>query len=232
MTAALKLLEALSRSVAETFPSGQDQDEPLRVAEALLFVSAEPMNVDDLASRLPADADVPSIVDELARAYAGRGVNLVRVAGGWAFRTAEDLAGALAQEAPSTQKLSSAAMEVLAIVAYHQPTTRAEIEAIRGVSASKGTLDTLIKTGWVRLRGRRRAPGRPVTYGTTPTFLNQFGLDAITDLPGLEELKGLGFLEGRVPTDMAMPIPSDVSALGPDEDPLEPDLLSVTPFET
>ena len=166
---------------------------------------------------------------DLERHYRARGVNLVQVAGGWAFRTAPDLAWALAPEI-EPQKLSRAAMEVLAIIAYHQPATRAEIEEIRGVATSKGTLDTLLEAGWVRLRGRRRAPGRPVVFGTTPAFLSHFGLDAIGDLPGLEELKGMGFLDGRIPADLAIPAPTDDVALGPDEEPLEADLLSITPF--
>ncbi len=124
---------------------------------------------------------------------------------GWAFRTASDLSFVLSRDVVEQKKLSRAAMETLAIVAYHQPVTRAEIEEIRGVATSKGTLDLLLETGWVRLRGRRRAPGRPVTYGTTPDFLDHFGLDAIDDLPGLEELKGAGFLEGRVPSDLSVP---------------------------
>ncbi|WP_375461590.1 SMC-Scp complex subunit ScpB [uncultured Enterovirga sp.] len=228
MNAALKRLEAISRSYggADAFA----EPETVRIAEALLFSSATPMNAVALAGRLPADTDIAAVIADLTRLYAGRGVNLVRVAGGWAFRTAQDLAFTLGEEAPPAQKLSRAAMEVLAIVAYHQPTTRADIEEIRGVAASKGTLDTLIETGWVRLRGRRRAPGRPITYGTTPAFLAHFGLDAITDLPGLEELKGLGFLEGRIPGDLAMPIPSDGLALMADEDPLEADLDSMTPY--
>jgi segregation and condensation protein B len=123
------------------------------------------------------------------------------------------------------RRLSRAALETLAIIAYHQPVTRAEIEEIRGVATSKGTLDTLMETGWVRLRGRRRTPGRPVTYGTTPGFLVQFGLDRVDDLPGLDELKGAGFIEGRITKDMMIPNPSDDATLREDEDPLE-DLFS------
>jgi segregation and condensation protein B len=152
----------------------------------------------------------------------------VRVAGGWAFRTAPDLAYVLAGAAPEPQKLSRAALETLAIIAYHQPTTRAEIEEIRGVSISKGTLDTLLETGWIRLRGRRRSPGRPLTYGTTLAFLAHFGLDAIGDLPGLDELKGLGFLEGRLPPELTIPMPND-DVLREDEDPLDEADLSLGP---
>ena len=137
------------------------------------------------------------MLDRLKADYASRGVNLVRVGGRWMFRTANDLAWLLAGGEGEQKKLSRAALETLAIVAYHQPVTRAEIEDIRGVAISKGTLDVLLETGWVRLRGRRRAPGRPITYGTTQNFLIHFGLDAITDLPGLEELKDAGLFEGR-----------------------------------
>lgn len=230
MTAALRRLEAISRSLSGTGEPAAIDGETVRIAEALLFSAPTPMDAAALAARLPAGTDIGDVVAELTRLYAGRGVNLVPVAGGWAFRTAGDLALALGRDAVPAQKLSRAAMEVLAIVAYHQPTTRAEIEDIRGVAASKGTLDTLIETGWVRLRGRRKAPGRPITYGTTPAFLAQFGLEAITDLPGLEELKGLGFIEGRIPGDLLVPMPSDGPALMADEDPLEPDLGSITPF--
>jgi len=202
-----------------------DHGEALRIAEALLFASAEPLSVEDLTGRLPEGADVEAIIEELAALYAGRGVNLVRVSGRWAFRTASDLSFVLARDVVEQKKLSRAAMETLAIVAYHQPVTRAEIEEIRGVATSKGTLDLLLETGWVRLRGRRRAPGRPVTYGTTPQFLDHFGLDVIDDLPGLEELKGAGFLEGRVPSDLSVPVPSDDSTLREDEDPLDQDDL-------
>jgi segregation and condensation protein B len=202
-----------------------DHGEAMRIAEALLFASAEPLGADELAGRLPEGADVAKILEDLTALYAGRGVNLVRVAGKWQFRTASDLAFVLARNVVEQRKLSRAAMETLAIVAYHQPVTRAEIEEIRGVATSKGTLDMLMETGWVRLRGRRKAPGRPVTYGTTPHFLEHFGLDAIDDLPGLEELKGAGFIEGRVPSDFSVPVPSDDQTLREDEDPLEGDDL-------
>ncbi len=200
-----------------------DPRESMRIAEALLFASPEPLSAEELKSRLPEGADVERVLHELAASYAGRGVNLVRVAGRWAFRTASDLAYVLARDVVEQRKLSRAAMETLAIIAYHQPVTRAEIEDIRGVTTSKGTLDALLETGWIRLRGRRRAPGRPVTYGTTPHFLEHFGLDAIDDLPGLEELKGAGFIEGRIPAGLSVPVPSDAEALAPDEDPLDVD---------
>lgn len=227
--APLRRLEALSRSLAADAHEAV-AGEAVRTAEALVFAAPAPIGEAELAARLPGGTDVPALMTALAQSYAGRGINLVRVGGGWAFRTAADLAFTLARDVAPAQKLTRAAMEVLAIVAYHQPTTRGEIEEVRGVSTSKGTLDTLLETGWVRLRGRRRAPGRPLTYGTSAAFLAHFGLDQITDLPGLDELKGLGFLDGRIPPDLRMPSPSDAEALAPDEDPLEPDLLSLTPF--
>ncbi len=198
-----------------------DHGEAMRIAEALLFAAAAPLSAEDLAGRLPEGADVDRILQDLSELYALRGVNLVRVAGKWTFRTASDLSFVLARDVVEQRRLSRAAMETLAIIAYHQPVTRAEIEEIRGVATSKGTVDTLLETGWIRLRGRRKAPGRPVTYGTTSGFLEHFGLDAIEDLPGLEELKGAGFIEGRVPSDFSVPVPSDADALREDEDPLE-----------
>ncbi|TCT03278.1 SMC-Scp complex subunit ScpB [Aquabacter spiritensis] len=199
----------------------------LRIAEALLFGSALPVDPGTLAAHLGKDTDIPALMDVLAADYARRGVNVVRVAGGWMLRTAPDLAEVAGAGAPELRKLSRAATEVLAIIAYHQPVTRAEIEEIRGVSTSKGTLDVLLETGWVRLRGRRRAPGRPVTYGTTPAFLVHFGLDAVHDLPGIEEMKGAGLLDPRVPSGFAIPLPSDDDRLRDDEEPLEPELLDL-----
>ena len=150
-----------------------------------------------------------------------RGVNLVQVAGKWMFRTAGDLSFLLSRDAVEQKRLSRAALETLAIIAYHQPVTRAEIEEIRGVATSKGTLDLLLETGWIRMRGRRRTPGRPVTYGTTEAFLSHFGLDTVADLPGVEELKGAGLLDSRVPANFAMPEPHAGEELTADEDPLE-----------
>ncbi|MGP9822186.1 SMC-Scp complex subunit ScpB [Salinarimonas sp. NSM] len=218
---------ALSERLSTEIAQARQHAEHLRMAEALLFASAVPLSEAELAEKLPAGARVPRLVEDLAAYYAGRGVNLVRVAGGFAFRTAEDLSWLMAKDVVEPRKLSRAALETLAIVAYHQPVTRAEIEEIRGVSTSKGTLDTLIEAGWVRLRGRRRAPGRPVTYGTTRAFLDHFGLDAIGDLPGLEELKGSGFFDGRLPPGLSVPLPSDDDALREDEEPLEADDLFV-----
>ena len=173
--------------------------EELRLLEAMLFASGEPLDEAALAARLPADIDLRAALTRLQEDYAMRGVNLVRVGGKWAFRTASDLSWLLSKETVETRKLSRAAIETLAIIAYHQPVTRAEIEEIRGVSTSKGSLDVLLQTGWIRPRGRRKAPGRPVTYGTTDVFLSHFGLDRLDDLPGLEELKGSGLLDGRLP---------------------------------
>jgi segregation and condensation protein B len=202
-----------------------DHAEAMRIAEALLFASAEPLSSQELAARLPEGADIEAVLAGLVEHYAPRGVNLVRIAGKWSFRTASDLAFLLARDVVEPRKLSRAAMETLAIVAYHQPVTRAEIEELRGVATSKGTLDMLLETGWIRLRGRRKAPGRPVTYGTTAGFLEHFGLDAIGDLPGLEELKGSGFIEGRAAAALSVPLPSDDTTLRDDEEPLEDDLF-------
>ncbi len=192
----------------------------LRIVEALLFASAAPLSAEELGRSVPAGIDVGQLLARLAEFYAMRGVNLRQVAGGWAFRTAPDLGYLLAAEAEPPRKLSRAALEVLSIIAYHQPVTRAEIEEIRGVATAKGTLDILLEAGWVRLRGRRRSPGRPVTYGTTPGFLDHFGLDRIDDLPGLDELKGTGFIEGRLSRDLTVPVPDDDPNLRDDEDPL------------
>ena len=196
-----------------------------RIVEALLFASERPLAVEDFRFHLGKKAQIDAILAQLAADFAPRGVNLKNVAGKWVLRTAEDLGYLLIREKHEPRKLSRAAMETLAIVAYHQPVTRAEIEDIRGVATSKGTLDVLLETGWVRLRGRRKAPGRPVTYGTTEAFLVQFGLQAITELPGLAELKGAGFFDGRLPANFNVPEPSDSSELQADEDPLEEDLF-------
>ncbi|GLK80646.1 SMC-Scp complex subunit ScpB [Methylopila turkensis] len=195
----------------------------LRVVEAALFASAEPLDEAALARLLPVGADLPTILRLLAHHYAERGVNLRRVGDAWAFRTAPDIAAALADHAPPPRKLSRAAIETLAIIAYHQPTTRAEIEEIRGVATSRGTLETLLEAGFIRLRGRRRSPGRPVTFGTTPGFLDHFGLEQVSDLPGLDEMKAAGLLDARLPPGLDMPTPSDDGTLAPDEEPLGDD---------
>ena len=146
----------------------------------------------------------------------------MKVDGKWTFRTATDLSWLLSKESTERRKLSRAAIETLAIIAYHQPVTRSEIEELRGVSTSAGSVDVLLETGWIRPRGRRKTPGRPVTYGTTADFLSHFGLDQVADLPGLEELKGAGMFDGRLPSGFSVPMPSDDAALRDDEDPLEP----------
>jgi len=212
---------ARSQAIAEETSVTELRPEHLRLLEAMLFASAEPLDTATLAERLPEDMDVEAALTALQQEYATRGVNLVRIAGKWTFRTANDLSWLLSREAVETRKLSRAALETLAIVAYHQPVTRAEIEDIRGVSASKGTLDVLLETGWIRPRGRRKAPGRPLTFGTTEAFLAHFGLESLTDLPGLEELKGAGLFDGRLPAAFSMPAPSDDPALREDEEPLE-----------
>jgi len=199
-----------------------ERAEELRILEALLFAAEEPLDEKILAARLPAGIDLRALLAQLQKDYEARGVNLVRVAGKWTLRTSSDLAWLLTREAVVSRKLSRAAIETLSIVAYHQPVTRAEVEDIRGVSTSKGTLDVLLETGWVRLRGRRKAPGRPVTYGTTEAFLSHFGLETLADLPGLDELKGAGLIEGSLPADFNVPLPSDDPALREDEEPLEP----------
>ncbi len=197
-------------------------DRQLRILEALLFASAEPLSAADLAPHLGEGVDAEPLLLELQKHYAPRGVHLVRRADKWAFRTAEDLNFLLVREQTDTKPLSRAALETLAIIAYHQPATRAEVEEVRGVATGKGTLDLLMEAGWIRMRGRRRTPGRPVTYGTTEGFLDHFGLESLSDLPGLEELKGAGLLSNRLPPNMQIPLPFD-GPLREDEDPLDPD---------
>lgn len=175
----------------------------LRLLEALLFASASPVPMKVMTERLPEDAEIPALIEELTSHYKDRGVNLVKVGNAWAFRTAPELGQQLTIEREVTRKLSRAAVETLAIVAYHQPITRAEIEEIRGVSISRGTMDILLEMGWIRPKGRRRTPGRPVTWGTSHGFLDHFGLTDIHDLPGLEELKKTGLLrQGQTISDV------------------------------
>lgn len=219
----------VSESEAESVAEANDRceaeatsidPEHLRMTEALLFAASEPLDRRALSTSLPEGADVEAILKELQDIYEKRGVTLVCVAGKWQFRTAPDLAFLLRKEQPEQKRLSRAAIETLAIVAYHQPVTRAEIEDIRGVAVSKGTVDALMEIGWVKIRGRKRTPGRPVTYGTTEAFLVQFGLDSVSHLPGLDELKAAGFLEALPPSGFDVPNPSDV--LSADEDPYDP----------
>lgn len=169
----------------------------LRLAEALVFASAEPLSEALLAERLGGGADVPALMEALRRHYEPRGVQLVRTGGGWAFRTAADLAPRLRLEEEVSRKLSRAAVETLAIIAYHQPVTRGEIEQIRGAATSKGTLDILMEQNWVRPGKRRETPGRPLTWVTTDHFLDHFGLESLRDLPGIDELRAAGLLDSR-----------------------------------
>lgn len=195
--------------------------EAVRMAEAIVFASAEPVSEKALTARLPDGIEIEPVMAELKAFYEKRGVNLVKVGDAWAFRTAGDLAFLMSRDAVQQKKLSRAALEVLAIIAYHQPVTRAEIEEIRGVETSKGTLDLLMETGWIRMRGRRRTPGRPVTYGSTEQFLDHFGLEEIRDLPGIDELKGAGLLSPRMPSNFSVPQPpAEPDLLTDDEDPL------------
>ena len=205
----------------------QTRPEELRLLEALLFASSEPLDVATLTKRMPDGVDIQKALVQLQAEYAPRGVNLVRIANKWTFRTAGDLSWLMTRESVETRRLSRAAIEMLAIIAYHQPVTRAEIEEIRGVMTSKGTLDVLLETGWIRPRGRRKTPGRPLTFGTTEAFLSQFSLERLSDLPGLEELKGTGLLDSRLPSSFNVPTPSDDPALREDEYPLEPGELEL-----
>jgi len=204
--------------------TSQVNERNLRVLEAVLFASVEPLDVHSLLAYVGEGADIANLLITLQQRYAGRGVNLVQRGDKWAFRTAEDLGFLLRREENETRPLSRAALETLSIIAYHQPTTRAEIEEVRGVATGKGTIDLLMEAGWIRMRGRRRTPGRPVTYGTTDACLDHFGLESLSDLPGLDELKGAGLLSGRLPSTMQIPLPFD-GALRDDEDPLDPDDL-------
>lgn len=203
----------------------QERRNKLRMIEAILFAAPGPLAEAEIAAGLIESDDLAGFLVELQNLYAERGVNLVKVADKWAFRTAEDLSFLLQRYSREERRLSKAALETMAIIAYHQPVTRAEIEEIRGVSTSAGTVDILLETGWIRPRGRRRAPGRPVTYGTTESFLDHFGLATIRDLPGLAELKGLGLLNATLPPGFIVPEPRDVAALMPDELPLEEDAV-------
>jgi len=222
------LAEKRMDEAEDTLAGPEARPEELRLLEALLFASTEPLDQATLAKRMPDGVDVKAALAQLQTEYSTRGVNLVRIANKWTFRTAGDLAWLMTRESTETRRLSRAAIEVLAIIAYHQPVTRAEIEEIRGVVTSKGTLDVLLETGWIRPRGRRKTPGRPLTFGTTETFLSQFSLEALGDLPGLDELKGTGLLDPRLPTGFTVPTPSDDPTLRDDEDPLDPGDLELT----
>ena len=213
----IETIETELEAPTETTPVSTANPEHLRMVEALLFAASEPLDAKALAGSLPEGADVPALIAALEQVYEKRGVNLCKVAGKYQFRTASDLAFLLRKEQPEQKRLSKAAIETLAIIAYHQPVTRAEIEDIRGVAISKGTIDMLMEIGWIKIRGRKRTPGRPVTYGTTEAFLIQFGLESVAHLPGVDELKAAGFLEAMPPSGFDVPNPSE--ELGPDEDP-------------
>ena len=191
-----------------------------RIAEALVFASAEPVPERLIAEKMPDGVDAGAVMRRLADFYSRRGVNLLRIGDHWGFRTAADLSFLIRRDQTDIRRLSRAALEMLAIIAYHQPVTRAEIEEIRGVATSRGTLDVLLETGWIKMRGRRRVPGRPVTYGTTLAFLDHFALDELRDLPGMEELKGAGLLSARLPANFQVPLPPADDALAEDEDPM------------
>jgi segregation and condensation protein B len=220
MPSAAKKLVVVSNDDPPADPGARAEE--LRLLEALLFASSSPLDEATLAKQLPQGVNVKDALDRLKAEYAPRGVNLMKIGKKWAFRTAPDLSWLMTKNVVEPRKLSRAAIETLAIIAYHQPVTRAEIEEIRGVVTSAGTVDVLLETGWIRLRGRRKAPGRPLTYGTTESFLAQFDLEEVGDLPGLEELRGAGMIDGRLPPDFAMPLPNDDAALRDDEDPLDP----------
>ena len=200
------------------------QDE-LRLLEALLFAAPQPLSERDIEMHIDLSCTLTDLIEDLRAHYLGRGIELRQIGAGWAFRTAPDLGPLLQKYKIVQKKLSKAALETLAIIAYHQPVTRAEIEDVRGVQVSKGTLDVLLETGWIKMRGRRRAPGRPITYGTTDSFLDQFGLPSLDELPGLKELKGSGLLDSALPPDFDVPRPGeigDLAGLQVDEDPLDP----------
>lgn len=203
----------------QTRSDGESIEADMRLLEALLFAAVEPIDIETLRERMPTGCDVGALIARLARDYAGRGVNLVRVAERWRFQTAPDLEHNLIDIREAPRKLSKAALETLAIIAYHQPVTRPEIEDVRGVAVSGGTIDVLMELGWIRIRGRRRTPGRPVTYGTTENFLAHFNLEQITDLPGRDDLKAAGLLDPRLPKDFEVPTP--MMSMDLDEDPIE-----------
>lgn len=194
---------------ARSTPYLETEAEALRRAEAVLFAAGQPLTADEVAASMPAGVDASEILMTLQEAYTKRGVNLVEVGGKWRFQTARDLSFLFTEYRDEDRKLSSAALETLAIIAYCQPVTRAEIEDVRGVAVSKGTLDILLECGWVRLRGRRRTPGRPVTYGTTDAFLEHFGLENLDTLPGKSEFQAAGLLDSALPVGFEMPRPTD-----------------------
>lgn len=212
------------RRIEDAFTEGAEKrrreptPEAVRAAEAILFAGGEPVSARALAEKLGPEVDVAAVLMRLKADYAGRGIELVEAGGGWRFQSAPDLAGLFAETRESPKKLPKAAMETLAVIAYHQPVTRAEIEEIRGVSLSRGSMDLLLELGWIRPRGRRRTPGRPLTFGTSDAFLSHFGLASLDALPGKDDLKALGLLDARAASAIDVPRPSDEAS--PDEEPL------------
>ncbi len=197
----------------------QPSSDAVRAAEALLFAGGEPLTAKALAEKLGPDVDVAAVLMRLKRDYEGRGVQLVEAGGGWRFQSAPDLSSLFVETRAAPKKLPKAAMETLAVIAYHQPVTRSEIEEIRGVSLSRGSMELLLEIGWIRPRGRRRTPGRPLTFGTSEAFLAHFGLGSLDALPGKEDLKALGLLDARAASAIDVPRPGEAPAS--DEEPLE-----------
>lgn len=230
-SAAAAVIAPLVVAPAVTDVVSPDHAQHLRLLEALVFAGTQALDEKELADRLPNDANVKQLLADLAELYAGRGVNLVAVAGGYAFRTAPDLSEKLKIERPVTRKLSRASVETLAIIAYHQPVTRTEIEQVRGVGLSKGTLDLLFEQNWIKPMGRRRAPGKPVTWGTTDFFLEHFGLPSLDDLPGQEELKAAGLLDARAQPPIFRPDEPDLP-LEPAEDEADEPLAADEPVRS
>ena len=199
-------------------PRAAPSADAIRAAEALLFAGGEPILARELGEKLGPAVDVAAVLMKLKADYAGRGVNLIETGAGWRFQSAADLSSLFAETREAPKRLPKAAMETLAVIAYHQPVTRAEIEEIRGVSLSRGSMELLLEIGWIKPRGRRRTPGRPLTFGTTDAFLSQFGLASLDALPGKDDLKGLGLLDPRAATQLDIPRPSE--DLASDEEPL------------
>ncbi len=215
-------LEEAMRRIEDAFDAerapGAPSEDAVRAAEALLFAGGEPITAKELSEKLGPAVDVAAVLMKLKADYAGRGVQLVEAGGAWRFQSAPDLAGLFAETRDAPRRLPRAALETLAVIAYHQPVTRAEIEEIRGVSLSRGSMELLLEIGWIRPRGRRRTPGRPLTFGTTDAFLSHFGLASLDALPGKDDLKGLGLLDPRAAAQIDVPRPSE--ELSPDEEPL------------
>jgi len=201
-------------------PRADPSADAIRAAEALLFAGGEPISAKALGEKLGPAVDVAAVLMKLKADYAERGVQLVEAGGAWRFQSAADLATLFAETREAPRRLPKAAMETMAVIAYHQPVTRAEIEDIRGVSLSRGSMELLLEIGWIRPRGRRRTPGRPLTFGTTDAFLSQFGLASLDALPGKDDLKGLGLLDPRAASAIDVPRPSEEMAS--DEEPLSP----------